>query len=99
MRIMKKCIWFALVILMSCLLILEGKAIVDMILFHSDLAASDNDHLGWSIQKLIVFYLGCWFFHSGSSLPEKQSGCSSTRAGCPFRLLSPERSRFLLRLF
>lgn len=59
-RIMKRCIWFALVILMSCLLILEGKAVVDTILAHPDLTIRDYDHLDWSIQKMVVFYFPIW---------------------------------------
>ena len=42
-RNLKRCIWLALVILMSCLLILEGKAVVDTILAHPDLTARDYD--------------------------------------------------------
>ena len=61
MRIMKKCIWFALVILMSWVLILEGKAIVDMILDYPDLTVRDYDLLDWTLQKLIVFHLPIWF--------------------------------------
>ena len=61
MRIMKKCIWFALVILMSWVLILEGKAIVDMILDYPDLTVGDYDLLDWTLQKLIVFHLPIWF--------------------------------------
>ena len=59
-RIMKRCIWFALVILMSHLLILEGKAVVDTILAHPDLTIRDYDHLDWSIQKMVAFYFPIW---------------------------------------
>lgn len=59
-RNLKRCIWFALVILMSCLLILEGKAVVDTILAHPDLTIRDYDHLDWSLQKMVVFYLPIW---------------------------------------
>lgn len=59
-RNLKRCIWLALVILMSCLLILEGKAVVDTILAHPDLTARDYDRLAWSLQKMTVFYLPIW---------------------------------------
>ena len=36
-RNVKRCIWLTLVILMSWVLILEGKAVVDTILAHPDL--------------------------------------------------------------
>lgn len=60
MRIMKKCIWFALVILMSHLLVLEGQAVANTILFHSDPAVRNYDQLAWSIQKMIVVYIPIW---------------------------------------
>lgn len=59
-RNLKRCIWFALVILMSCLLILEGNAVVDTILAHPDLIIRDYDRLDWSLQKMTVFYLPIW---------------------------------------
>lgn len=59
-RIMNRCIWFALVILMSCLLIPEGQAVANTILFHADPAVRDYDQLAWSLQKMIVFYFPIW---------------------------------------
>lgn len=55
-RNVKRCIWLTLVILMSWVLILEGKAVVDTILAHPDLTVRDYDHLDWSLQKMIVFF-------------------------------------------
>ena len=52
----KRCLWLALVVLMSWVLILEGKAVVDAILAHPDLTVRDDNHLGWSLQKMTVFY-------------------------------------------
>ena len=59
-RNLKRCIWIALVILMSCLLILKGKAVVDAILVPSELTVRDYDHLDWSLQKLVLFHLPIW---------------------------------------
>ena len=52
----KRCLWLALVVLMSWVLILEGKAVVDAILAHPDLTVRDDNHLCWSLQKMTVFY-------------------------------------------
>ena len=59
-RNVKRCIWLTLVILMSWVLILEGKAVVDTILAHPDLTVRDYDHLDWALQKMTVFYLPIW---------------------------------------
>lgn len=56
----KRCLWLALVVLMSWVLILEGKAVVDAILAHPDLTVRDDNHLGWSLQKLVLFHLPIW---------------------------------------
>ena len=55
-----RCLWLALVLLMSGVLILEGKAVVDTILAHPDLTVRDYDHLDWALQKTTVFYLPIW---------------------------------------
>lgn len=59
-RNVKRCIWLTLVILMSWVLVLEGKAVVDTILAHPDLTVWDYDHLDWALQKMTVFYLPIW---------------------------------------
>ena len=59
-RNLKRCIWLALVILMSHLLVLEGQAVADTIFFHADPAVRDYDQLAWSIQKMIVVYVPIW---------------------------------------
>lgn len=59
-RNLKRCIWLALVILMSHLLILEGKAVADTILAHPDLTVRDYDRLDWALQKMVVFYFPIW---------------------------------------
>ena len=55
-----RCLWLALVLLMSGVLILEGIAVVDAILVHPDITARDYDRLDWALQKMIVFYLPIW---------------------------------------
>ena len=55
-----RCLWRALVLLMSGVMILEGIAVVDAILVHPDITARDYDRLDWAFQKMIVFYLPIW---------------------------------------
>lgn len=55
-----RCLWLALVLLMSGVLILEGIAVVDAILVPSELTVRDYDHLDWSLQKLVLFHLPIW---------------------------------------
>ncbi len=55
-----RCLWLALVLLMSGVLILEGIAVVDAILVHPDITARDYDRLDWALQKMVVFYLPIW---------------------------------------
>lgn len=59
-RNLKRFLWLALVLLMSWVLILEGKAVINGIFVPSELIVRDYDRLAWALQKLVLFHLPVW---------------------------------------